>query len=124
MFTEKVLKLVAKYDITQELYWNEDLKFWIICNDFFFWGSADGEDINNREDLELLEQSLRDSKYSGALLYCARKRKMRPQGAYYTYIDKEDWGLFNDCGDKRETGLGNPYGIGEYKRENMGKANG
>jgi len=42
------------------------------------------------------------------LLYCARKRKMRPQGAMYEYLNKENWPLFDECGPVREKSLSNP----------------
>ena len=32
---------------------------------------------------------------------------MRPQGAYYKYIDKEVWHLFDEAGPEREVGKGN-----------------
>ncbi len=123
-FVERLLKLTAKYDTTSELYWNDTdkgLKFYIICNDFFGWACADGEDIENEEDLTLLEQSLKDSEYYGQLLYCARRRKMRPQGAYYSWIDEKEWHLFDGCGEEREIDACNPYKPGEYKTERMKK---
>ena len=108
-FIGKLLELAAKYDITDELDWGEDLNFYIRCNDVFAWGCSDAEDISE-EDLPLLEQSLKDSEMHGTLLFCARKRKCRPQGAYYQYFDKDtEWELFNACGEEREVGLGNPY---------------
>ncbi len=119
-FVERLLKLTAKYDIITELHWTDTdkgLEFWILCNDFFIWASADGENVETEEDLILLEQSLKASENDGALLYCARKRKVRPQGAYYTYLKKEDWHLFDACGEKREVGMGNPYAPGEYKKD-------
>ena len=42
------------------------------------------------------------------LLYCARKRKMRPQGAMYKTIPKTLWHLFDVCGEEREMNMGNP----------------
>ena len=41
---------------------------------------------------------------------------MRPQGAFYSYIDKTSWPLFDLAGPEREVGLGNPYAPGAYKR--------
>lgn len=90
----------------------------INCNDFFAWGCADGEDINE-ETLPELQKAVEDCKgdmETGALLYCARRRKIRPQGACYSMIPEELWPLFHDCGPERETGFGNPYKPGEYKR--------
>lgn len=82
-------------------------KAMINCNDLFYWGCADAEPIEV-EDIPLLEQATEDSEYYGDLLFCARKRKMRPQGAYYQQFNEEDAALFNAAGPKRETGYGNP----------------
>ena len=47
------------------------------------------------------------SKYDSPSLFCCRVRKMRPQGAYYKYIDKEVWHIFDEAGPEREVGKGN-----------------
>jgi hypothetical protein len=110
-----LLKLAAKHELTSSLYWNEDLCFYINCNDLFYWGTADGEDISSQEDVDLLEQSVKDclliSKHGDLYateLYCARRAKKRPQGAYYEHIEKSLWPLFDACGLEREVGIGNP----------------
>jgi len=110
----------------------------IMCNDVFFWGCADAEPVENEKDRELLRKSLQDVKEIdelcswGALLFVARKRQERPQGAFYKYLDVHDikkgepmqfneeatakmHELFNAAGPKRETGFGNPYEIGQYR---------
>lgn len=110
----------------------------VVCSDIFAWGCADVEDIESSDDIELLRQSIKDCleieqrSSHGVLLYCARKRQMRPQGAYYKYLDVYDYKkdqprelneeatekmhkLFNDAGPKREVGLGNPFEVGEYR---------
>jgi len=116
--------LANSYDVREELFWDNKLRPWVICNDFFAWGCADGQGIETEEDLALFEQSLKDSEYQGPLLYCARKRKMRPQGAYYKYL-QEDIELFNACGPERGTGFGNPLtpeqAIERYNREEKQK---
>lgn len=109
----------------------------VICSDIFIWGCSDAEEIETSDDIELLRQSIKDCtsiephSSHGTLLYCARKRNMRPQGAYYKYLDVYDYKkdqprelnkeatakmykLFNDAGPEREVGLGNPYAPGEY----------
>lgn len=114
-----LLKLVAKYDIISSICWNEDLEFYILCSDSFFWGCSDSEDICNQEDVDLLEQSIKDHEsiltlnkvitYGFAdLLYCSRKRKLRPQGAMYKSIPKCLWSLFDECGPEREVNMFNP----------------
>jgi hypothetical protein len=110
---KRILKLAQNYDFIDELIWDQDLRFAINCNDVFMWGCADAEEITTREDVDLLQQACRDSNDFGPLLYCARKQGMRPQGAYYRYIDKNDWELFNACGPEREICFGNPKKQGE-----------
>jgi hypothetical protein len=91
----------------------------INVNDVFFWGCADSEDIEV-EDLPLFCECTEACKaagdpYNGSLLYAARKRGERPQGAFYTYIEQSAWPLFDACGPEREVDFGNPYKPGEYK---------
>lgn len=97
----ELLKLVSKYEMCEELFWNQDLKFWFNCNDLFFWASSDGETIEE-VDLELLEKSFKDSRDYGYLLFVCRKRKMRPQKPYYKSIPMDEHHLFNECGPERE----------------------
>lgn len=95
----------------------------INCNDVFFWGCADDEDIND-ETLPLYHKALDDCSQNhgtAAMLYCARIRKERPQGAIYSCIPKEFWSLFDACGPEKETGFGNPYKPGEYDDEYLSK---
>jgi len=111
-----LLKLAAEYDFREDLYWNKDLRFLIMCSDVFAWGYADLESITSQEDVDLLEQCIKDCQVAGQFgevyasqLYCAKKRKMRPQGAYYKHIEvKELWPLFDACGPEREVNFGNP----------------
>lgn len=84
---------------------NGEVECFINCNDFFFWGCSDCEQL---DDWDLLEQSLNDAGDDGCLLYCARKRKMRPQGAFYKYLKPENHHWFDACGKKREINFGNP----------------
>jgi hypothetical protein len=82
------------------------------ANDLFYWGVADGVEIRD-EDIPIFDQALIDCEGNFALagdLYCARKEKMRPQGAVYSSIPKKFWGLFDACGPEREIDRGNPYG--------------
>lgn len=114
-----ILDIVAKGENQRDLWWRTDgkyapVRFFIHCNDVFAWGTADAEDITP-ERLPVLRQAYRESKHQGGVLYVARIRKMRPQGAYYTYINKNEWHLFDACGPEREVGGVNPYKPGEYK---------
>ncbi|UDL15984.1 hypothetical protein QEH42_gp234 [Microbacterium phage Pumpernickel] len=51
--------------------------------------------------------------YCLPLLFAAKSRKMRPQGAYYKSIPENIWHLFDACGPEREVGMGNPRKPGE-----------
>lgn len=99
-YKEELLKFASIHYIHNEIYWTEDLEFAILCNDVFFWGCADAEEITE-DDLALLKDSVNDAGVFGTLLFCARKRKMRPQGAMYKFIDKEYWSLFDEAGPER-----------------------
>ena len=105
---EQLLKLIAERDCYGVLFWNSDLEFFINCNDFFAWGCADAEPVQTPEDVGALERAFQDAGDDGPLLYCARRRGMRPQGAYYDHIEKEHWPLFDACGPEREVTFGNP----------------
>ena len=103
----RLLSLIAKYDDTGALWWNENLQFYVICSDVFSWGTADLEPISE-ETLADLEKAYEDGGDWGAELYCARRRKKRPQGAFYDDIDEDVWHLFDACGPERDlTEIGN-----------------
>jgi len=119
-FILEVLQLTAMFpnNLCDELLWRCDgeyapITFFINCNDMFYWGCADCETIT-KENLHIFKKAVEDlkeckgaSKYDGPSLFCCRVRKMRPQGAYYKYIDKEVWNLFDEAGPEREVGNGN-----------------
>lgn len=117
MKTENIitlLKTFAKYDCYADLYWNENLEFYVNCNDVFSWATADAEEIID-ETLPVLIKAFEECPENGATLYCCRVRKIRPQGAIYEYIDKKFWGLFDDCGPEREINPLNPHNKEEYE---------
>lgn len=122
-FIRRVLVSAAKHDNTDDLHWNTDLEFYIICNDVFFWGCADAEGLTP-ETVEEWERAMEDADRVGGfayggILYCARMRKMRPQGAYYDHIIvRELWPLFDACGERRAVGMGNPKEHPDF-RENI-----
>ncbi len=135
-FVLRVLRVFSesKGPSTSDLWWRTDdpeygpVSFFANCNDLFFWGSADCEDITPG-NIHVLEQAVADMRAldlvdsdgspapwrAAHLLFCARVRGERPQGAYYSYIEKEYWPLFDAAGPARETGFGNPYHPGAYK---------
>jgi hypothetical protein len=103
-----------------ELWWRVDegyapVTFFAKCSDFFYWGTADLEEItpNNVGELEKAVEDCRAvEKICATLhavsLFCARVRKTRPQGACYPSIDKRLWPLFDACGPERPVNLTNP----------------
>lgn len=107
---------------------NSKLATYVNCNDFFAWGCSDSEPVASEADIDLLQQSIDDCKGDGtgdndflnvldaALLYCARRRQMRPQGAFYKHLQKDNHKLFDACGPEREINFINPKDQdGEYK---------
>lgn len=105
-----LLKLAAKYDIKDTFLWNEELEFSIICSDSFYYATADAEDVLSQEDVDLLEQCIKDcldtgdrlGELHGTLLYAAKKRKMRPILDIYTHIPTGVQNLLNACGPERK----------------------
>jgi hypothetical protein len=91
----------------------------ILCinaSDFFFWAHAHA--VKLPDDCSEIEAAIKECDNDdalGFLLWVARHEKMRPQGAYFSYIPQKFWDLFKACGEYREPGIGNPFDIGEYK---------
>lgn len=123
----RVLQILAQWDEYDGLFWrfvDGEIKMFVICNDQFSWGAADLERItpDNVEQLATAYQDCHDAdpanfgEVYGQLLFCARSRGMRPQGAAYPE-DRRLWPLFDACGPERQKGIGNPYAPGE--REEM-----
>lgn len=116
----KLVKTLAELDI-DNLWWRtegDEVKVYVNCNDIFFWGCSDVEDIevNDVELLKEVHEQLEAIKTGLSAywiyLYCSRKRKMQPmqpQGAVYKCIPKEMWNLINECGEEREIDISNPY---------------
>lgn len=100
-----------------ELWWRTDAEYapvtlLVNCNDLFFWGCADAEHLEP-DNIADLEKAVADAKEAGDerhghLLWVARKRGLRPQGAYYKYFKEGIKPLFDACGPEREIGFGNP----------------
>lgn len=116
----EVLRIFS-FDHTEDLWWRENeedrnlIDFYVLCNDFFHWGSADLELITAEKlgvlyeaKAELDALDIPDIEKEYGLLFCAKIRGMRPQGAYYKYLNEATWPLFDECGPLRETGFGNP----------------
>ncbi len=113
-FVTKVLRLFE--DSNQLIFWRTDedfspITFWVNCNDIFYWGASDAEEITP-ENISLLEQCCIECgdgfAVEASILFCAKMRNMRPQNDIYNHFDKKFWPLFNACGLKREINIGNP----------------
>lgn len=76
-------------------------QLYVLCNDLFYWGCSDGEDFDV-SDLPDLEKALKDTPKNGDILWCCRKRKMRPQKPYYEYFSKAEAKIFDGCGPERD----------------------
>lgn len=112
----RVLHLLDKIECREALYWDVDLEagtieFKVLCNDFFWWGTGDAEEVTV-ERLPLLEQAFTDVGSRAAswapLLFAARIRGTRPQGIAYPK-DAAVRALFDAAGPKREVDIANPY---------------
>jgi hypothetical protein len=107
----EVLRLVAEYDCYDAIWWRCDgefapVTFFVNCNDLFWWATADAEPLTSG-DIPELQQAIADickiDKYeasTGFLLWCARKRGMRPQRPAYPQ-NEQLWALFDACGPPR-----------------------
>lgn len=71
------------------------------CNDVFYWACADAEDITV-EELGDLTACLKLSPKYGIMLWCCRKRKMRPQSPWYERFSDNEKKLFDACGPERD----------------------
>lgn len=121
---DDMLLLIAKYQLFEGVLWHQNKEggfdFTVACSDFFWWETADFEEVDEKTFPEL-EQALSDKMeaasgpmHHGALLYCARRRKMRPQGYYYKYLVPETHVLFDACGPEREMDEMNPHDQKEF----------
>lgn len=116
-FIKRVLK-AFEFDQNDLLIWHMDgdkVIFSAQVSDQFMWGSADAEYITE-ENLPILEQAYADlaaiDKWNLSdlpVLFTARVRNMRPQGAAMKYIDPEQRALF-EVFPERPKNLWNPKG--------------
>ena len=91
--SEYVSRVIREYVIAcdEEVHWTRnggDLRAFVNCNDFFYWATADGEEIEPEDIDDLIALSKKYSKhdpanpqgtsYQGELLWCCKKRNLRP----------------------------------------------
>lgn len=109
-FIKSLLEIMDRHDATDEMFWRKQsdgtFRFLIICNDLFWWGTSDCEEVT-AADLETLDQAYKDAaeadqSWYGGRLYAARKRQMRPQAAYFQYFDDTIAELFKAAGPHRD----------------------
>lgn len=79
---------------------DDECKLWVNCSDLFYWATADSEEFAI-DDLPSLNRALEESPKHGTLLWCCRKRGMRPQRPYYKYFSEEEKPLFDAAGPER-----------------------
>jgi len=122
-FMLRVLTLFASTDSHDLLFWHTAGKyapvtFFVNVNDVFHWACADLEEIT-RENITLAERAIEDVQSATrkvgwstpsdwTVLFAARARKMRPQGAAYRCIERAVWPLLNACGPERVIGPEDP----------------
>lgn len=115
-YTHRVLAVFAS-DAATSLWWRVDgdyapITFFVHVSDVFRWDTADLERIDP-VDVPLLEKTAADIQQIGegeawiAELYAARKRKERPQHAFYHHIPAALHGAFDVCGPRRPATLTN-----------------
>lgn len=80
---------------------DKEVKFFVNCNDVFYWGCSDAEDIEPEEIPDLLECYKQTNDY-GDMLWCCRKRKMRPQKPWFGNFCNVEKQLFESCGEERD----------------------
>lgn len=124
-FVTRVLRIFSDLDSHDILWWNSEPCFFVVCNDVFAWGSADLEEITPK-NIGMLEKAIVDVRKVapdedwlwGPLLFCARVRGMRPQGAVYPSGDRGIIfaSLFDECGPHRPANLMNPQATPPSRR--------
>lgn len=101
----------AADDYDEGLMWrvdmkNRDMRLFALCNDLFYWATADCEGILVK-DIPLLRQTLEDllvveAGYELSRLFSARKRKLRPQAPCYKGMEEPVKVLFDACSTAEE----------------------
>lgn len=110
-FMERLLRVTEAAENNEDLLWREQAdgswKFFVICNDIFWWATADLEEITP-DNIHILEESYKDLNAIDyvetsftSMLFAARARGMRPQRPAYPRDDKVAM-LFDAVGPPRE----------------------
>lgn len=129
-FIRRVLSIVDRFDFHDCILWyceeGKPVQFFVGCNDLFWWATADCQ-VVTPENVDELERAFVDAAAAddccayGPMLFCARMRGERPQGAAYPINFKDYqprtafWTLLDACGPERDVGPLNPYRPGERR---------
>ena len=90
---------------SDELWWRTDIdgeqiRLLVNCNDLFWWGTADCEQLTY-ENIGLLESTYeectKDEKSRAHLLWIARIRRLVPQEPYFKYFPESMHAKFRAC---------------------------
>lgn len=109
VFMTQVLDLFSRLGLYDMLFWRKEnghIRFFVICNDTFFWATADVEEVT-QDNVKDLEQAVADvqavdpdaDERMGPLLFCARQRGVRPMPRME--VPKALRPLFDACGPER-----------------------
>ena len=126
----RIMGAMASNDDCDNLFWRTDgsyapITVFAICNDLFYWGTADleeitGDNIANYEEtvkeLKAIAEPYRAGRVEPAPgdqdmnlahiyamdLFCCRVRKMRPQRPCYKRYPPGLHRLFDACGEERK----------------------
>jgi hypothetical protein len=127
LIDDTILRWFADHDLCESLGWTThrsalityegepsgEIHFFVLCNDMFWWGTADCEALND-EDIPALQQAYDDLKAAdkddicmwvyAPELWIARKRGMRPQTPWWDRekIPQPVKQLFLDAGPVRD----------------------
>ena len=108
-FLVRVLEIFDEAGMHGDLFWrvkDDAVKLYAMCNDTFYWGVANAEEITP-ERLPILEQAAKDAQAIDTSLlvelYAARVLGMRPQRAWFKGKSEAVTALFEACGPERDT---------------------
>ena len=77
------------------------VRMYVDCSDLFFWACADAEEISF-DELNDLSEYVSISPGFGGLMWCAKKRGMRPQKPYYKLFSKAESEILDGFGPERD----------------------
>lgn len=97
-FLKRILRLVAKYEFEDEVYWNTDLQFYVKCLNLHLVGFPSRERITEK-NIELLEECLELATYDGVALFLCKVVGHKPAPWYRKHIDQNNMKYFDEIED-------------------------